>query len=49
MWAIFLLAAMSVAIIAMLLVYIGNKVYLAIKKDNQKNNNSEKEGNNNDR
>lgn len=49
MWVIFLLAAMSVAIIAMVLVYIGNKLYLAIKKDNQKNDNSEREGNNNER
>lgn len=36
MWALFLLIAMTVAVCAMALVYVGNKVFLAIKKDQEK-------------
>lgn len=36
MWVIFLLAALSVAICMLLIIYLGNKVYLKIEKDNKK-------------
>ena len=36
MWAIFLLAAITVAICALLVIYIANKVFIAIKKDQTK-------------
>lgn len=48
MWFVFLLAAMSVALCAMLLVYIGNKVFLSIRKENEnyiKEKENEKNGN----
>lgn len=47
MWFVFLLAAMSVALCMMLLVYIGNKVILSIKKEND-NYIKEKEKENNE-
>ena len=37
MWAIFLLAAFSVAMVALLIIYIAHKVIMAIEKDRQKN------------
>lgn len=36
MWMIFILSTFIIAFIAMVLVWIGNKLYLAIKRDNQK-------------
>ena len=36
LWAIFLLAAITVAICALLVIYIANKVFIAIKKDQTK-------------
>jgi hypothetical protein len=43
MWVIFLLAGMSVAVCAMIIAYIGNRVFLAIKKDQEKYNKNTKE------
>lgn len=40
MWVIFLLSAMSIALCMLGLIYIANKVFIAIKKDKVK---SEKE------
>ena len=37
MWAIFLLAAFSVAILALLFIFIANKVIIAMEKDRAKN------------
>ena len=41
MWAIFLLSAMTVAVVALVILYIGNKVFIAMENDrkNQKNKN----------
>lgn len=36
MWVIFLLSACAFAIAAMCLIWIGNKVYLSMKKDEAK-------------
>lgn len=33
MWVIFLLGAMSVAICALAIIYIANKIFIAVKKD----------------
>lgn len=33
MWAIFLLATISVAICALLVIYVANKVFIKMKKD----------------
>ena len=37
MWAIFLLSAMSVAVVLLVLVYIANKVFIAMENDREKN------------
>ena len=36
MWAVFLLSAMSVAVAALVIVYIANKILIAMKRDNAK-------------
>lgn len=36
MWFIFLVSCIAVALAAMLVIWIGNKVYLSMKKLNQK-------------
>lgn len=36
MWVIFLLSAMSVAVCAMLIVWVGNKILIAIEEDRKK-------------
>ena len=51
MWVVFLLASMAFAIVALLVIYIGNKIINAMKHDdyklnkdiNKENNTSEKE------
>lgn len=51
MWVVFLLASMAFAIVALLMIYIGNKIINAMKHDdyklnkeiNKENNTSEKE------
>lgn len=51
MWVVFLLSSMAFAIAALLLIYIGNKIINAMKRDdyklnkviNNENNTSEKE------
>jgi predicted membrane protein len=49
MWAVFLLASLSVAIVALVIVYIGHRVIMQIEKErNQKlktNKNKTKRGN----
>lgn len=37
MWVIFLLSALSVAIIFLIFIYIANKVIIAMKNDREKN------------
>lgn len=37
MWVVFLLGMLTVAICALVLVYIGNKVFIAMEKDLRKN------------
>lgn len=44
MWVIFLLAALSVAIVALIIVYIAHKVIMAIEKDREKTNNNKEKG-----
>lgn len=49
MWAIFLLSALTVAIIALIIVYIGHRVIMAIENEREKNKiNKEKEGKENE-
>ena len=36
MWAIFLLASITVAICTLIVIYIANKVFIAMKKDQTK-------------
>lgn len=36
MWALFLIGAMSTAVCALLIVYLANKIFIAMKKDQQK-------------
>lgn len=36
MWVIFIIGAMIAALAAMILMWIGNKIYLSMKKDNKK-------------
>lgn len=36
MWAIFLLATMGVALVALAILWVANKVFISIKKDNFK-------------
>lgn len=36
MWAIFLLSAMTVAVVALVILYIGNKVFIAMENDREK-------------
>lgn len=37
MWTIFLLSAMSVSVVLLVLVYIANKVFIAMENDREKN------------
>ena len=37
MWVIFLLSAMTIAICALILVYIANKVFIAMENDRENN------------
>lgn len=37
MWVVFLLSAMTVAICALIIVYIANKVFIAMENDREKN------------
>ena len=41
MWVIFLLSALSVSVVALIIIYIGHKVIMAIEKDRQKNKQNE--------
>lgn len=43
MWVVFLLAAMTVAICALIIVYIANKVFIAMENDREKNKTINKE------
>lgn len=43
MWVIFLASSIAVALAAMFVVWIGNKVYLSIKRQNRNFENEEKE------
>ena len=49
MWAIFIVSALVVALAAMIIVWIGNKIYLSMKNDNRKfeckNSDNENRGN----
>ena len=45
MWVVFLLSAISVAVCMLLIIYIANKVIMAIENDRRKNNKN-KENNN---
>lgn len=46
MWVIFLLAAMTIAVCALIIVYIANKVLIAMENDREKNRIVNKEINN---
>lgn len=37
MWVVFLLSAMTVAMCALIIAYIANKVFIAIENDREKN------------
>lgn len=45
MWVIFLLSALSVAVVALLVVYIGHRVIMAIENERKDNEKNKKRGN----